>query len=687
MNKAADEEDKGLKNLENEIEDIINGTELLKGDIEFGEVEWEAGTASVTVSTKTEYKIEWQKNNNIEGNWSEITNGGKITGLSNNDIVFARLTDGQKVGAEATIKIEDKKGPDIILDGSSTSSTITINAEANDKETGLEEPPIYIFYYKETSQSDEDYKEIQRDSKSDCNITNLKQGTSYTIKVEIKDKAGNIGSASKEVITETVTSGTVEGAIVFSQATWSNGKASITISTNTNYQIEWQKGDIIEGNWTSGTEVTDLNNNDIIFARLTDGINAGKEASAKVEDKILPTISSFVVTNIDKTFITVTTTASDAETGIEKYEYKKGNEPFVDGSGNTYTFNGLTPSTTYTFTVKVTDKAGNSIETTVSGTTKSNVPNVGDIDNIVNGNTDAEDDLGNKVKIPDGFKVVEGTKVEEGIVIEDRDGNQFVWVPVGPIKKSDGSTVTITLGRYTFDSSGAPSSPYSANQSINGAYIEINGSGSKGTTSYKNVGPININDFISKANSSHGYYIARYEASYRSGSLNGANIDTFVPYSKVSRNTNGDQYDRADGDLFRYVSQSSAAYACRNMYKGNSYFTSDLTNSFAWDTALVFIRNCSGNTRYPAQSISVKTLKNTGTTTDQVCHIYDMCGNLKEWTTETSTSIDQNNVNYSCVPRGDSYAQGGSNNSTSKRVGARTSADDFNYGFRPILYL
>ena len=659
---------------------VTSGT--VEGAIQFSPATWSNGTASITISTNTSYTIEWQIGDAEEGNW---TRGTSVTGLHHGDIVFARLTDGRNVGQEATTKIEDKTAPTVsISETGKTSNSISVRAQATDKESGMASSPTYTYYYKVSGQPDSSYKQANQGTSTTCTINGLTQGTKYTVKVEVADNAGNVGSGTVDITTATVTSGTVEGAIQFSPATWSNGTASITISTNTSYTIEWQKGNITEGQWTTGTSVTGLNHGDIVFARLTDGINAGQEASVKIEDKTAPTISAFIVTATTSNSITVQVTANDAQTGIASYAYKKNSEGYVTGTGNTYTFSGLAGSTTYTLGVKVTDKAGNDIEKTVTGTTKEDIPHVSDITTpVTGGNKVVVDDLGNKVKIPNGFKVIEGTKVEEGIVIQDNIGNQFVWVPVGNVKKSDGSTVNITLGRYTFNSSGTPSSPYSASQKINSSYIEVNGSGSTGKTSYGNVGPININDFQNKTKAAGGYYIARYEASYRSGSLNGGNVDTFVPYSKVSTNTRGDQYDREDGDLFSYVKQSSAAYACRNMYKGNSYFTSDLTNSFAWDTALVFIQKCSSKTRYSVQSASVKTLKNTGTTTDQVCHIYDMCGNLKEWTTETATGLDD----YSCVPRGDSYAQGGSNNSTSKRAGARTNADDFNYGFRPILYL
>ena len=76
----------------------------------------------------------------------------------------------------------------------------------------------------------------------------------------------------------------------------------------------------------------------------------------------------------------------------------------------------------------------------------------------------AEDDLGNKITVPKGFKVRTdlGDTVQEGIVIEDGIGNQYVWVPVSSTKRDNTENpiiiekdgveveVNIILGRYTF---------------------------------------------------------------------------------------------------------------------------------------------------------------------------------------------------------------------------------------------
>ena len=82
-------------------------------------------------------------------------------------------------------------------------------------------------------------------------------------------------------------------------------------------------------------------------------------------------------------------------------------------------------------------------------------------------NTDSKtvivkDEKENQVVVPGGFKIADdsGDTVEKGVVIEDKEGNQFVWVPVSNINndgsnkiiKDDGTSVEITLGRYTFDS-------------------------------------------------------------------------------------------------------------------------------------------------------------------------------------------------------------------------------------------
>ena len=74
------------------------------------------------------------------------------------------------------------------------------------------------------------------------------------------------------------------------------------------------------------------------------------------------------------------------------------------------------------------------------------------------GNITLEDDFGNKIKVPAGFKILvdsttgytaDDINVTKGIVVEDGEGNQFVWIPVGKIykdtEKTEENAKTITL--------------------------------------------------------------------------------------------------------------------------------------------------------------------------------------------------------------------------------------------------
>lgn len=83
---------------------------------------------------------------------------------------------------------------------------------------------------------------------------------------------------------------------------------------------------------------------------------------------------------------------------------------------------------------------------------------------------------------------------------------------------------------------------------------------------------------------------------------------------------------------------------------------SDLINSYAWDTAIIYIQKYSGDSRYSKQNSLQDSLANTGKATDGTnfdikCNIYDMAGNCMEWTTETYTGSTP------CVTRGNHYYQ------------------------------
>ena len=289
---------------------------------------------------------------------------------------------------------------------------------------------------------------------------------------------------------------------------------------------------------------------------------------------------------------------------------------------------------------------------------------------VVDKNTKAEDAYGNKITIPKGFKVVaHGTvagsatytysgdnipAVQDGIVIENgTDGNQFVWVPVGTIKNKNNTTNTITLGRYEFDSntgalkSNTPVQVASVENctqevTINTNYKELSvfRAGNSATDSTaQNATARNLEEFISTTLANGGYYIARFEASGTASKIT----------SKYNQTVLGN------------ITQPNAAKVAREMYgevKENNelVYASDLVNSYAWDTAIIFIQTYSTETdasSYASQNKSTS-FANTGKSNDKYCNIFDMSGNADEWTTEYSTYSSTSSF-YPCVHRGGYY--------------------------------
>ena len=262
-----------------------------------------------------------------------------------------------------------------------TSNSITINVTATDNESGMIETPTYTYYIKKSTEST--YEEKASNNTSSHIFTDLTQETTYDIKVEVAgDNAGNTGTGTAQATTKKVTSGLEQGAITFGSTTWSSNKASITVSTNTSYTIEYQVNSIV-GTWTTianGGTVTGLKHGDTVYARLTDGINHGNHASASIKDGTAPTISSFTVTAYDTTSITVSASATDNQSGIYSYQfqyklstsssYTTAKTTVTSSETCTYKYTGLSDGTTYNLRVAVTDKAGKTSNKTANQTTE-----------------------------------------------------------------------------------------------------------------------------------------------------------------------------------------------------------------------------------------------------------------------------------------------------------------------------
>ena len=83
-----------------------------------------------------------------------------------------------------------------------------------------------------------------------------------------------------------------------------------------------------------------------------------------------------------------------------------------------------------------------------------------------------------------------------------------------------------------------------------------------------------------------------------------------------------------------------------------------MTNDYAWDTAIIFIQTYSTEEKastYASQNKSTS-FANTGINNDKYCNIWDMSGNVEEWTTEDCDNpIHQNSTWFNVSYRGGKY--------------------------------
>ena len=224
-----------------------------------------------------------------------------------------------------------------------------------------------------------------------------------------------------------------------------------------------------------------------------------------------------------------------------------------------------------------------------------------------------------EVWVPEGFKVADdsASTVQGGVVIEDKDGNQFVWVPVA----------TIADYKRTW----------------------YNGYGS--FSSYSEALPEDEKTSVERYK---GFYIGRYEAGDKEST--GTTKATFRTRSSGTSNS---VTIKADQVPYNYVTRAQAISLAEGFKDKQGYkATTKLVSSYAWDTTIAFIEKTVNNYgssspqgNYRDTSVTYKDITDeskpektkaenssllvaTGQTTP-VCNIYDMGGNVAEWTTES----------------------------------------------------
>lgn len=257
--------------------------------------------------------------------------------MNQNGAIYARLIDasGQIAPEYATGNVAniDKLSPkQFTPTATSTASTITLTGSTVDVERTEENACSGIDKYYFSKDDGVTWEPSNGQTETTYTFNGLNQNQTYNLKMRVTDKVGNetITNAVQEK-TKTIMAaedGLTSGGII-ATVTWSNERATVTLRTNTELKIEWQKY-TNSGSWTEGTRVTELYHLDKVYARLTDGVNAGQEGYIVVRDDIKPVeakISLDKGTTDTNTAVTGTVVQSDNESGVDigkcKWVYNK----------------------------------------------------------------------------------------------------------------------------------------------------------------------------------------------------------------------------------------------------------------------------------------------------------------------------------------------------------------------------
>ena len=317
--------------------------------------------------------------------------------------------------------------------------------------------------------------------------------------------------------------------------------------------------------------------------------------------------------------------------------------------------------------------------------------------------------------IPAGFDVSikngENT-ISGGLVVSDANENEFVWVPC--TTDVNGTSGLIIYKQDTQYNTGAL-------KEIQGTYTNYtgwtdDGGNSKSVSKYK------------------GFYVGRYEAGIPSNAPFYANVDGEKYLIKEKNTTDYIPVSKPKQPTWNWISQSNAKIVSEKMYSDSVSVQSSLIDSYAWDTIVNWMESensgiaidstnfgnylnstislndiiyavhkysftkwtvVSYSTKYQKGKLEVIDRITTGEQpvyeletgamdNSKVLNIYDMAGNMWEWTTEVRD--DGNKI--CAVRRGGSFAV----TSTGYPVSGRSGNTDVLYpwiseSFRVVLYI
>ena len=290
--------------------------------------------------------------------------------------------------------------------------------------------------------------------------------------------------------------------------------------------------------------------------------------------------------------------------------------------------------------------------------------------------------VGDLPLVPEGFYYVGGTK-KTGMVISDNEddenkgvdytciGNQFVWVPVEytatGITDENGLDTGFTQAFKRGTVQETASGIYKMTGTVDASYTEP----------YENGYTTEKQEYYAMMKSVekyHGFYIARFEAgdgeataarkevttAHKVVSKKNAYVYNYVPWGKSMSDTSARTLNGVDN-------VAGAVELSKNMYKDSTSVVSTLCYGVQWDAAMNFVSDAEHNIKdskswgnYSDSEGDAKTnsgSSNMNYTTGRneawmAKNIYDLAGNVSEWTMEAVSTPNR-------VYRGGNCSSGG----------------------------
>ena len=478
----------------------------------------------------------------------------------------------------------------------------------------------------------------------------------------------DLEAALNSVPSEPVIPKPPEGAVQISEPNWSNGTASVTITTSeTGFTLQYQIGGVDEAKWTnitSGKSISDLTLGQTIYARLYNGKEGSKTADMTIADLNKPQDAGISLsgtsTNTEGS-ITATVTLKDNESGVNAissrwiYNTTSGaigeNESSYTGgsfsSGQTITLKATTAGTYYLHVLTV-DNAGNKKETISSAVTVEAAL-------VADGNYNASKGV-NTPKLGSGMTPIKWN----GSSWVNTTGSDPEWYDYtakkwANAKTSDGS-MWVWIPRYAYSITSGYHSSTAGN--IDVEFMKgLTNETSTGRTRFDNAsgqGNWNIHPAFNYGSTVSGIWVAKFEASNSGGKIKvEPGVSSWRSITVNDIYTNCLNYNKTlNSHMMKNDEWGAVAYLSKSKYGKNAEVTINSNSSY-------YTGGGSGNAY----------VSNIGQSTTGTVHgVYDMSGGAWEY-----VAAYVNNGNSSLTSYGSSLVNG---DAKTKNVYSKASTDN-----------